>query len=117
MLVDGKAAIRKAAKEFLELGNYKVLTAENGEQGIAIFREDKQGIELVILDLGMPGMGGSKAMSRILAVDPEARILIASGYSQQKQVRESLNHGAGGFIAKPYRLMDLMKKIGEMINS
>jgi CheY-like chemotaxis protein len=43
--------------------------------------------------------------------------LIASGYSQQKQVQESLSHGAGGFIAKPYRLLELMKKISQMLNA
>jgi PAS domain S-box-containing protein len=117
LLVDDETAIRKAAREFLEMNNYQVLTAENGEQGLKVFQEHSQNIDLVVLDLGMPGMGGAKAMSLILAEDPKARILIASGYSQQKQVQESLSHGAGGFIAKPYRLLELMKKISQMLNA
>ena len=71
-------------------------------------------IDLVILDLIMPGMGGSKCLEELLKIDPKAKVLIASGYSPDGPTKGELETGAEGFVSKPYdtgRLLDLVRKI------
>lgn len=115
LLVDDEDSIRDVAKlALLNLG-YKVLTAVNGEQALEIYADKGNSIELVILDLGMPGMGGDKCVREIIGLDPTAKVIIASGYSDE-QVKKTLAAGASGFIGKPYQLDDLCKKVRAVLD-
>ena len=68
------------------------------------------------MDLGMPGMGGHQAMEGILALDPRAKIIIASGYSANGQVKSSLESGAAAYVAKPFRLVDLLQTVRRVLD-
>jgi DNA-binding NarL/FixJ family response regulator len=68
-------------------------------------------VDLVLLDLGMPGMGGRRCLKHLLNIDPQLRVLIASGYSVNGQVRYAVDEGAVGFIGKPYRMSDLLSAV------
>ncbi|MBU0514245.1 MAG: response regulator transcription factor, partial [Proteobacteria bacterium] len=81
-----------------------------------IYREQGDGIDLIILDLGMPGMGGHKALGLLRESDPEVKVIIASGYSVNGQVKNSLEAGAAGYIGKPYRLHDMLHKVREILD-
>ena len=108
LLVDDEEAVRALGAEMLELAGYTVVTAANGREAVEIYSKNMQAISLVILDLVMPEMGGIKCLEEILGMDPEARVLIASGYSADGSTREALEGGASGFIAKPFDLKQIL---------
>ena len=71
--------------------------------------------DLVILDLGMPGMGGYSCLKKLKELDPEVKVIIASGYAYHAV--GCMKSGARGFISKPYRLKELSKKVREVLDS
>ena len=116
LLVDDEEAIIEVAREMLEQYGYAVTTANSGEEAVIKYRNMGDGIDLVVLDLGMPGMGGHSCMRELLKLDPAARVIISSGYSVSEEVKETLDSGAAGFIAKPYQLTDLLKTIRQVLD-
>ena len=114
LLVDDEEFIRELGVDVLGQAGYTVLTASNGEQALEVYRRERERIALVILDLIMPGMGGSKCLEELLKVTPRARVLIASGYSPDASTKGALEAGAVAFINKPYnnkQLLELVRKI------
>ncbi len=111
LVIDDESTVREMAKEMLEYYGYRVLCAEDGERALDMYRENASNIDLVILDLNMPGMGGYKCMQKLLEINPEARILIASGYSTDHHAQQALTSGAADFIGKPYRLQEMARKV------
>lgn len=111
LLVDDEPAILGAGREALEGAGYTVLCAENGEKALEMYRQDPAGIALVVLDLNLPGMGGQDCLGAILAENPRAKVLIASGYSDETLWERVSTLGAVGLIPKPYRFSELIRKI------
>ena len=114
LLVDDEEFIRELGVDVLGQAGYTVLTASDGEQALEVYRRERERIALVILDLIMPGMGGSKCLEELLKVTPRARVLIASGYSPDASTKGALEAGAVAFINKPYnnkQLLELVRKI------
>jgi len=111
LLADDEEFIRNSGKELLERFGYTVLIAADGEEALEIYRQKSDSIDLVMLDLLMPGMGGKKCLEEILAIHPAAKVLIASGYSQDKINTEAMAIGAAEFIGKPYQVGELLKII------
>ena len=99
-----------------ELG-YEVLTARNGEEALEQYRINKDKIDLVILDMIMPGMGGGETYDRLKQIDPKITVLLSSGYSIDGQATEILKRGCNGFIQKPFNIEILSKKIREILNN
>ena len=116
LLVDDEGAILDTGKDILERFGYTAITAESGERAVEIFESEKEHIDLIILDVGMPGMGGHKCLKELLKIDPKTKIVISSGYSVIGKVRETLESGAAGFIGKPYRLADMLKQVREVLD-
>ncbi|KMY68085.1 hypothetical protein AAU61_09800 [Desulfocarbo indianensis] len=116
LLVDDEEPLRELGAMTMQSMGYKVLTACNGEEALRIYAGQGGAIDLVVMDLGMPGMGGHKAMKKILALNPEAKVVIASGYSANGQVKDSLESGAAGYVAKPFRLADLLGSIRSVLD-
>ena len=92
------------------------MTASSGEEAMDICRAKGHQPDLVILDLSMPGMGGHKALKEMLAINPGAKVLIASGYSRNGQVKDTLKSGAAGYITKPFRRGELLKTVREVLD-
>ncbi|MCG6916926.1 MAG: PAS domain S-box protein [Deltaproteobacteria bacterium] len=114
LLVDDEEFIRELGVDVLGQAGYTVLTASNGEQALEIYRREGERIALVILDLIMPGMGGSKCLKELIKIGPQPRVLIASGYSPDASTKGALEAGAADFINKPYdtkQLLELVRKI------
>ncbi|MBU2548478.1 MAG: response regulator [Proteobacteria bacterium] len=116
LLVDDEEPIRKFAVQVLERFGYTLLTASSGEDALQVYRAIKDSIDLVILDLGMPGMGGHKCLAELLRQDPSARVLIASGYSMEGHAKKALESGAAGYIGKPYQVMDLLTQVRAVLD-
>ena len=117
LLVDDDSAIREIAGKMLTGSGYKVLKAKSGEEALQILEREKEGIEGVILDLGMPGMGGKKCLPKIIELNPKTKVLVASGYIQYETGGKLEKLGAMGMVAKPYRKMELLKQVRRMLDA
>ena len=117
LVVDDVADIRSLLKEMLEHCGYEVLTAESGEDALRIHEHPPAPIDLTILDLGMPGMGGYQCLKRLQETNPEIKVLIASGYGEQAVLQSALMKGCVAFVPKPFRLQDLLNRIQSLIQS
>jgi len=102
--------------EGLEDFGYTVLTAEDGYAGVDIYKERKEEIALVILDLILPKMSGKITYEKLKEINPEITILLSSGYSQKGQAQELLDQGVQGFIQKPFRLKELAREIRVLLD-
>ncbi|UCG13079.1 MAG: PAS domain S-box protein [Deltaproteobacteria bacterium] len=116
LLVDDEQSVRELGERFLSTFGYTVVVASDAESALELYREEQYRPELVILDLIMPGMGGSRCLEGLLEIDPEAKVLIASGYSPQGPTREILNAGAKGFVSKPYEVRQLLEAAREVLD-
>jgi PAS domain S-box-containing protein len=111
LMVDDEAVIRELGQEILSRFGYEVVTAPDGESALEIYRKSPTLFDLVIMDLIMPGIGGKRCMEEILRVNPEAKIVVASGYSAHGPTKEAMDAGAAGFISKPYDVNQMLMAV------
>ncbi|MGD8564664.1 MAG: response regulator, partial [Desulfarculaceae bacterium] len=116
LLVDDDQGVLGAAREILEEFGYNTVCAGSGEEAIDIYKKMGQKIDLVLLDFGMPGLGGRKTLDELIRLDPKAKVIIATGYSLDGQVKQTLDAGAKAYVGKPYRLADLLLKVREVLD-
>jgi two-component system cell cycle sensor histidine kinase/response regulator CckA len=116
LLVDDEEYIRDLGVELLTDAGYNVLTAHDGEEALELYRKEQNKIDLVILDLVIPGMGGKKCYEEILKINPKAKILIVSGYSANGPGKAALEAGAKGFVGKPFDVSHLLETIREILD-
>ncbi len=116
LVVDDEEPILDIACDILGQYGYTTMTAGNGEDAIEIYERERDRIDLVILDIGMPGMGGYRCFEELIKTDPAIKVIITTGYSTGRRVEEMLEAGAAGFIGKPYRLVDMVKKVKEALD-
>jgi two-component system cell cycle sensor histidine kinase/response regulator CckA len=115
LVVDDEAYILDANKSMLgELG-YEVLLAEGGEDAIRLFTENKDRIDLLLLDMIMPDLSGEVVYERVKSLRPDVRVILSSGYSVDGQVQAVLKKGCNGFLQKPYNMEQLAQMIGEAL--
>ncbi len=116
LLVDDERSILDVGQEILEQYGYRVIKATSGEEALEVYDRQGGGIDLIILDLGMPGMGGQRCLNELKARDPWARIVIASGYSESSLPGELQKNEDIEFIAKPYRLKDMLTTVRRVLD-
>jgi CheY-like chemotaxis protein len=116
LLVDDEDMIIDAGKEMLEEMGYTVLAAESGMEAIDTYREKDDEIDMVILDMIMPEMGGGETYDRLREGDPEIKVLLSSGYSIDGEATEILERGCNGFIQKPFDMKEISRKIREVLD-
>jgi CheY-like chemotaxis protein len=102
LLVDDEEVFLNSARRLLEGLGYFVVTAKDGGEAVHHFAADNESIELVLLDLVMPNMGGAETLYALREIDPEVKILLSSGRTELGGVRDLLAAGAQGFLQKPY---------------
>jgi two-component system cell cycle sensor histidine kinase/response regulator CckA len=117
LLVDDEDVPRDVAKEILEALGYRVLTAKSGNEAIEVYSEKAHEIDMVILDMIMPNMDGGETFERLKEIDPEARVLLSSGYSINGQAQEILSRGCKAFLQKPFNMTTLSQKMREVLDS
>ena len=117
LVVDDEIPIRKLAESMLARKGYSVMTAGSGEEALEMYRRKGAHIDLVVLDLGMPGMGGEKCLEELKKIDPAVRVLVASGYSGGGQAKKYSDLGAGCYITKPYRFEALLAAVREALST
>ena len=115
LLVDDEPVILELGEEMLQEYGYRVRTANSGEAALEILDREGDEIDLVLMDLGMPGMGGFKCLTAIIDKDPARKVIISSGYLAQPLIADCKRAGAQGFVGKPYRIADLLARIREVL--
>jgi PAS domain S-box-containing protein len=113
LVVDDESMVRNLARAALERCGYTVLTAENGQDALAVFRKNED-IAVVLMDLTMPVMGGREAFRRMNEIRPSIPIVISSGYGESA-VREQFTSALAGVLRKPYNLAELQEKIAAVL--
>lgn len=117
LLVDDEEIVLDVGKRLLNMLGYDVVAAGDGKTAIAIYKDRYTKIDLVILDVIMPGIGGGEVFDAIKSVNPDAKIILSSGYSMDGQVSEIMERGSCGFIQKPFSLKDLGMNIKKIMDS
>ncbi|MFH1489689.1 MAG: ATP-binding protein [Pseudomonadota bacterium] len=116
LLVDDEEIIIDVGKQILSRLGFEVMAAHGGEEALDIYRKNKDVIDIVVLDMIMPGMGGGAVYDRLKEIDPQVRVLLSSGYSINGEASEILGRGCDGFIQKPFDMRVLSKKISEILD-
>ena len=116
LLVDDEDIVLYSGEQMLAKLGYAVLTARSGGEALSIYQENKDSIDLVLLDMVMPDMGGGATYDRLKELNNDVKVLLSSGYSLNSQATEIMNKGCAGFIQKPFDLKKLSQKLKEIMN-
>jgi len=114
LMVDDEVGILHIGRAVLQKHGYEVITAQSGEEALNLYSEKT--VDSVILDVGMPGMGGITCLKELLAKDRSARILISSGYVSDDHVAKAFKMGARAFLSKPYRFDNLLETVRRVLD-
>lgn len=115
LLIDDEEMIINGAREMLETLGYYVDVAQSGEEAITLYQINVDKIDLVMLDMIMPVMGGVEVYDRLKQINPDVKVLLSSGYSLDERANEILKHGCEGFIQKPFDLKKLSQKLNTIL--
>lgn len=116
LLVEDVEQERKFARQMLEQLGYRVVEAADGREAIKIYLEQRQKIDLIILDMILPNLSGRETFRWLKKINPLIKVLVISGYLNEERISEMLTEGALGFMAKPYDLESLKKNIAALLN-
>jgi len=117
LFVDDEEMIIDVGTKMVEAFGYEVLTARDGKEAIEIYKVKRDRIDMVILDMIMPGLGGGETYDRLKEINPDIKVLLSSGYSIDGQANEILERGCDGFIQKPFNMNQLSRKIREILDN
>jgi len=117
LLVEDNLGVREVTKTMLERFGFTVLAAEDGEQGVELFRKNADRITLALVDLVMPKLDGQETLVQIRAVKPEARVILMSGHSEQEAQELFAEFKPTGFIQKPFSMTALLQKVKLVLES
>ena len=115
LVVDDEDIIRSMTFELLTDLGYNVILAEDGEQGIDIYRKKQQSIDLVILDMVMPKLNGKECFYEMRAINPDVKVLLSSGFARNASINSLKYDGLYGFIKKPYNLSEISQILHKAI--
>jgi PAS domain S-box-containing protein len=116
LLVDDEPVVSHVASQMLQRLGYSILVAGSDEEAIEIYGKNHDKIDLVLLDMIMPGMSGAATYESVKAIDGDAKVLLCSGYSIEGQAREILDRGCDGFIQKPFHLSEVSHKVKDILH-
>lgn len=117
LIVDDDAHIRATAAAMLTTGGFDVLLAEDGYKAVEVYREHSDEIQVVLLDLSMPGIDGEETYRRLKTVNPNVRVILTSGFNEQETTSRFVGKGLASFIQKPYRIVDLIHSIEAVLTN
>jgi len=112
---DDEICLDVGVKILQKLG-YSVLQAHDGQEALEVFESNKNTVDLVILDMQMPHNGG-RAFDQLKQIKSDVKVLIASGYTDDRRIREMFKQGCMGFIEKPFSINTLSKKIAKALKN
>ncbi len=116
LLVDDEVMVLDVNRELLEFLGYTVHTAGSGQEAVALYVAKKDEIDLVILDMIMPGISGSGAFDQLREINPDVKVILSSGYSLNGEARDIMDRGCDSFLQKPFHLHQLLRKIRNLLD-
>lgn len=115
LLVDDESTVLRVTRRMLESLGYTVYDMNGGSEAVLFFKDGGGAVDLVILDMVMPGMSGAETFDRIRELNPSVKVILSSGYSMDSEARIIMGKGCAGFIQKPYNMTLLSRKIREVL--
>ena len=115
LFADDDALCLDVGVKMLHNLGYKVLDAKDGKEAIEVFLKNQSEVDLVILDMKMPFNGGT-TFYQLKKINTNVKVLIASGYAKDQQIKEMMEKGCSGFIQKPFSIKSLSQKIKNTLN-
>ena len=115
LFADDDAICLDVGVKMLQKLGYIILEARDGQEAIEVFLKNQSEVDLVVLDMRMPYNGGN-AFLQLKKINTNVKVLIASGYAKDQQIREMMEQGCYGFIQKPFSLNVLSQKIMNILN-
>ena len=116
LLVDDEQTVLDIAANILERLGYTVTKTQRAEEALRVYADAQGTFDLVVLDLGMPGIGGEICSQKLLELNPKIHIIVASGYTGHKFAKDPEQYGLAGFLAKPYRLENLARTVRSVLD-
>ncbi len=116
LIVDDEEMILDVCQEMLKNMGYRVIVSRGGQEALKLITNKENKIDLVILDLIMPGMDGGKTFDNIRKIDPKIPVMLSSGYAINGQAEQIMARGCNGFIQKPFTIPELSQKIRQILN-
>jgi PAS domain S-box-containing protein len=117
LLVDDEETVLEINNKMLHGTGYTVLASSTGEEALKTYLKVGDNIDLVILDLSMPGMGGHRCLKELLSLDPQAKVIISTGYSRDGDLRETMSSGAAALLPKPFSKSEMLKTVRLVLDS
>jgi len=115
LLVDDEEMVLDAGGQMLKHLGYEVLLAGDGQEALELYKNNQDKIDLVLLDMVMPVMGGGKTFDRMKEINTNVKVLLSSGYSIEGEAKEILKRGCDAFIQKPFKLDQLSQEIRDIL--
>ncbi len=115
LVIDDEQDVLDVAGKAFEKAGYEVVCFREGAEAVAYFRKQPGAVALVLLDMVMPEMDGQRVFEELRAIDPDARVLLSSGYSVEREARGLLEQGALGFVQKPFEVTELSRLVAEAL--
>ncbi|MBN2789344.1 MAG: response regulator [Candidatus Delongbacteria bacterium] len=116
LVIDDELVLRELANSMLTQCGYEVLTAKDGVEGLEVYKQEFANITAVMLDMVMPKMNGKDTYIELKKINPDVKVLLASGFTKDDRVEEVLSLGVKDFIQKPYTIYELSDIISKIIN-
>jgi len=117
LIIEDEEMMLETCKNLCEHIGFDVLTAKNGKEGINIYKQKKDKVSLIILDMEMPGLNGLETFIELSKINKNVKVIISSGFSKEGNVKTVLSKGAKVFLKKPYRLKELSKNINKVLEN
>lgn len=117
LLVEDEELLLELIQSLLESKGYRVLTARDGEEAVSMYTQHRDHIDVVLTDLGLPKLGGWEACRQMLTMDPELKIVVATGYLDPAAKDDMIASGIKDFVQKPYLAAELTSKLREMLDT
>ncbi|MDQ1270023.1 MAG: Histidine kinase, partial [Thermodesulfobacteriota bacterium] len=115
LLVDDEQRILNVGRTICKALGYTVFTAASGKEALKIYAEKKNDINIVILDMIMPGMDGLDVFMALKKLNPDIKVLLSTGYAIDENAQEMLRQGCKGYILKPYSVVDFSHKLRDIL--
>ena len=109
LFIDDEDLLRSSISKLLRRKNYSVIEAPDGPTGVAALEADPDGINLILLDVTLPGMSGREAFDKLRSIRPDINVVLCTAYTEETVITEFRERRIEGFIRKPYRIDDLLK--------
>ena len=117
LLVDDEEVVREMLSRLLTKLGYSVMTFGEGEAAVAYYREHAGEVDLVIVDMSMPGMDGRACFQAMKEIEPTVRVLLSSGYAHDQKIEQALEEGVAGFLPKPYHIKALAAEVARILEA